>query len=82
MQEHSIRQLAAATILQALKDFVNGSEANRQAIIKDLRSPWMNFLTGGQSVMTAEKLEKNPDEIVARVRQYGYNGMGTKGGEK
>jgi len=82
MQEYNIRQLAAATILQALKDFVNGSEKNRRAVIRDLRSAWMYSFTNGQSVIVAEQLENNTDEIVARVRQYGYNGMGMKGGEE
>jgi len=70
MNEHSIRQLAAAVTLQAVKDFFNGSAAKKKIILADLRSNWMQAFTGGTSVNVAEQLEKNPEEIRERFRRH------------
>lgn len=71
MTEHSIRQLAAATTLQAVKDYFSkkATPKRRAEILKDLRSGWMRDFTGGTSVNVAEQLEKNPKEIRARIRK-------------
>ena len=70
MNEHSIRQLAAAVILQAVKDFLDGSTAKKREILKDLRSAWMRNFTNGTSVNVAEQLENHPEEIRARMRRH------------
>lgn len=69
MNDIAIRNLAAAITLQAVKDFVDGSEAQRRVILKDLRSARMNLITSGQSIIVAEQLELHPDEIAERVRR-------------
>lgn len=69
MNTKSIRNLAAAVMLQAVKDFVQGSAKKQSAILKDLRSNWMDFLTDGMSIVVAEQLEKNPDEIKQRMKK-------------
>lgn len=73
MTDQSIRNLACAIIMQAVKDFIDadGMPAKQQVILKDLRSAHMDFITGGTSVIVAEQLEKHPVEIAARLRQYG-----------
>jgi hypothetical protein len=70
MSEHSIRQLAAAVVLQAVKDFFNGSAAKKKIILADLRSPWVKTLTNGTSKNVAEQLEKHPEEIRERFRRH------------
>lgn len=69
MSDIAIRNLTAAITLQAVKDFVNGNDIERSIILKDLRSPRMDFMTGGQSVFVAEQLELHPDEIAERIRR-------------
>ena len=71
MQEHAIRSLAAATILQAVKDYFRGNPKSRQQILKDLRSNWMDSFTNGMSVIVADKLERNPEEIARRMKEDG-----------
>ena len=72
MNEHSIRQLAAAVTLRAVKDYFGkgSTPEKRKKILKDLRSTWMRTLTGGTSVNVAEQLEKRPDEIEERLRRH------------
>ena len=73
MNEFSIRQLAAAVTLQAVKDYFSSSATakSRAAILKDLRSAWMRDFTNGTSVNVAEQLEKRPKEIRERLRRDG-----------
>ena len=66
--DQNLRQLACAITLQAVKDFCAGDAANRRAILKDLRSPYMDFITNGTSRVVAEELVKNPEEIAERIR--------------
>ena len=70
MSEFAIRQLAAAITLQAVKDYFNGSAKKKQLILKDLRSDWMQSLTGGTSKNVAEQLELHPKEIRERLRRH------------
>ena len=69
MSDIAIRNLAAAITLQAVKDFVYGTDKERKTIVKDLRSSRMNLITSGQSIIVAEQLEKHPNEIIERVRK-------------
>lgn len=72
MNDQSIRNLAAAIILQAVKDYLaaDGVPSKQSVILKDLRSARMDFITGGSSVIVAERLETHPEEIADRLRQY------------
>ena len=69
MYEHNYRHLAIAMVRQAMKDYFAGGKARKQAILKELRSDWDDFLTDGLSVMVAEQLEKNPKEIKQRFKK-------------
>jgi hypothetical protein len=69
MTEKNIRELASAVMLQAVKDyFATTYDSSRKAILKDLRSPWMDMLSGGLSIAVAEQLEKEPEKIKKRLR--------------
>lgn len=65
------KNLAFAICLQAVRDYCKPttSKAMRKVILKDLRSAWMDFITGGTSLTVADELEKNLDEITDRVRR-------------
>ena len=67
--QRAVRDLANATLLRAAMDYVKSSSAMRRAIIKDLKSDWMDFFTDGMSIVLAEKLKKDPEEISIKVRQ-------------
>lgn len=76
MNDYAIKQLAAAVMLQAVKDYFNAPDTIRKTImskaqiIKDLRSRWMRELTDGMSVIVAKQLLTHPAEIYARVFKY------------
>lgn len=70
MDEQAIKNLAAAVMLQAVKDYFRCSEKGQVKVIKDLRSRWMREFSNGVSVVVAEKLLKNPKEIKARMFAY------------
>lgn len=70
MNDYAIRQLAAAVVLQAVKDFFHSSTAMKKVILKDLRSAWMQMFTNGTSVNVADELEKNPEVIRERLRRH------------
>lgn len=62
------RQLVMTILHQAAKDYCrNESESTRKAILKDLRSSYMEFISDGMSVVVAEQLEKNCEAIKARI---------------
>lgn len=66
--DQNIRNLACAITMQAIRDYF-ANPKNQGQILKDLRSPWMDMLTDGLSVMTADQLERNPDAIRARIHK-------------
>ena len=72
MTDFGVRQLSAAILMRAVRDYCHAgaSVGAKRAILKDLRSDWMDFLTGGQSLVIAEQLEKNRDEIAKRLNIY------------
>ena len=70
MNDQSIRNLVAAITLQAVRDYFGSTTEGKKLILKDLRSSWMQMLTGGQSVVVAEQLEKHPEEIRERMRRH------------
>lgn len=62
------QQLGYSVTLQAVKDFFKArTEAQRNAIIKDLNSEWMILISNGISEIAAQKLLTNPDEIEKRL---------------
>ncbi len=83
MTDKAIHNLASAIIMQAVRDYFTKQEyktkgkteamfiKKRKAILKDLRSPYMDMLSNGTSIVVAEQLEKHPEEIADRLRQYG-----------
>ena len=65
------RQLMASVMLQATKDYCKTDSApKRNVILKDLRSSYMGFASNGTSVVVAEQLEKNVDEIRERMLKH------------
>lgn len=62
--------LVAAIMLQAVKDYIDGNSAERCVILEELRSKYMECISDGQSLIVAEKLEKNIDEITLRMKIY------------
>ena len=70
MNDTGIKNLIAAITLQAVRDYFQATDDGKQFILVELRSPWMQMLTNGQSVVVAEQLEKHPEEIAARLRQH------------
>lgn len=69
MNETGIKNLVAAITLQAVRDYFQSTDGGKKVILKELRSPWMQMLTDGQSEVVAEQLEKHPKEIEARIRR-------------
>ena len=66
------RQLGFAVTLKAAKDYVKtGSKKRREEIIKDLRSPWMQYISDGLSIKLADRLETNPKEVKKNLNLYG-----------
>ncbi len=63
------KNLLAAIMLQAAKDYVNGTEDQQKQIIRDLCSDYMTALSDNQSAVIAEHLERNPQEIKTRLRK-------------
>lgn len=70
MTEQNIHNLTNAILLQAIKDFINGSKKQRTIILKDLRSSRMDLITNGASIIVAEQLELHPETIAARLRKH------------
>lgn len=63
-----IRQLSSAVLLQAVRDYCKApTESHRDAILKELRSPYMDFLSNGMATVVAEQLEKNYEAIKTRL---------------
>lgn len=71
MNAENIKSMAAATMLQAVKDYFHWrtTPKKREVILKDLRSPWMDMFTNGMSFIVAEQLEKHPEEIKERLER-------------
>jgi hypothetical protein len=75
MNDHAIRQLAAAVMLRAVKDYFGrkSTPEKRTEILKDLRSGWMRDFTNGTAANVAEQLEKYPEEIRTRMKKENRN---------
>ena len=66
--EQCYRNLAAAVLLQAAKDYCDRGTTKEQqkVIIKDLKGQWMDFFTNGTSKSVANELLTN--EKIIRIR--------------
>lgn len=71
MTNAQARNLACAITLQATKDYLEAgtTDAKKQAILKELRSPYMQLITNETSLTVAERLEKNPKAIADRLNK-------------
>lgn len=65
-----IRNLASAVLLESAKEYCERgkTEEEKKTIIKELNSPWMDFLTSGMSKDVARELLKNEKIIRIRLR--------------
>ena len=67
--EQNYRNLCFAIANQAVRDYFSTTDAQKKAILKDLRGDWMQFLTDGTSEHMAEQIERNPKEIKKRMKK-------------
>lgn len=64
----NINALAAAVLLQAAKDYCDAKTSQMKTkIIKELKTPWVRFLSDDFSVVVAEQLQKNEAIIAQRL---------------
>ena len=71
-----IKSLAAATLVQAAKDYCEAlTPQKKQSVVKDLKSPWMDFLTNGTSKNVAEELQRNEKQINKRLDGFYLGGI-------
>lgn len=61
------KQLGYAVAVQAAKDYKNASKERRDVIIKDLRSDYMDFITGGLSIPLADALINDHKAVIKRI---------------
>lgn len=65
---YNARQLVATIIHRMVDDYCCTTSDKRKAeILKDLRSPRMDMLSDGMSMIVAEQLIKNGDAIKSRI---------------
>lgn len=62
------KQLGCAVAIQAAKDYEKANPAKRRTILKDLRSDYMDAITGGLSIHLADALQKNCADVLARIK--------------
>lgn len=68
---YNARQLVMTIIYRAAEDYCfTVSDKKKQAILKDLRSPCMNDISNGMSILVAEQLELHPEEIAERLQRH------------
>ena len=69
--EQNLKNLTCAIVMQAVKDYFhyNGKPQKQREVLNDLRSPYMDCITNGMSVIVAEQLELHPKEIYERMQK-------------
>ena len=67
------KQLGCAIAIQAAKDYEHESPARRRVIIKDLRSDYMNAITGGLSVHLADALRRDAATVIKRIKNMEWD---------
>ena len=67
----NVKNLTSSVLLQAAKDYCDRgtSQSMKKVILKDLNSPWMDFLTDGMAKVVAEELLKNEKMIRIRLKK-------------
>ena len=65
------KELICAVMRETVREYFHRSttDKKRVAIIKELKSPWCEFITNGLSIYLAEQLVKNPEAINERFRK-------------
>ena len=63
------KNLGCAIAIQAAKDYaaVDATPQKRAHIIRQLRSPYMEFVTGGIAPMLADALKRDHKAVVTRI---------------
>ena len=64
------KNLACATVKEALKEYFEVDNQGKKSILKDLRSEWMDWFTNGLSIVAAQHLETNPWKIRKILKKY------------
>ena len=72
MLDEKYQAIGKAVTWQVLKWMCEEGTSKEQidSLLKDLRSDYMVAFSDGASLMTADQFEKNPIEIIERVRRY------------
>lgn len=65
--EQNTRDLVCAITMQAVKDYLDGTDKERRTILKELRGSWMVFITNGTSAAVADRLEMDEGGIRSRM---------------
>lgn len=67
----NVTNLASAVLLEAAREYCERgkTKAEKNAIIKDLKGQWMEFLTNGMSKVVAEQLIVNERAIRLRLKK-------------
>lgn len=65
----AIRKLSDAVLAEAVKEYFEKetTKEKQRVIIKDLHSNWMDFFTDGKSILVAEALVRNHEEIKRKL---------------
>jgi hypothetical protein len=68
-ETYNYRNLGAAIVLQAVKDYFDPKErfGKKATIRKHLKAPGLVALSDGLSLVAAEELKKNPKAIAERL---------------
>jgi hypothetical protein len=69
------RNLGYAVVLRAVMDFFSAREKDKAKILKDLNSPWCDWLSNGLSVIAATELQTNPGKIKRALIKACKNGL-------
>ena len=67
--DEGYKRLSYAVLKQAIKDYIDEPVEKRKKILKDLKSPWMDWLTNGMSLVAAQQLKNNPKRIQAILKK-------------
>lgn len=63
-----IKNLASATLIEAAREYCEvETTQQKNKIIKDLNTTWMDFLTDGMSINVARELQRNGPAIKKRL---------------
>ena len=70
--DYNARQLIATVLYRAVNDYCyTKSDKKKAQILNDLRSSRMDIMSDGMSIITAEQLVKNGEDIKSRILRDG-----------